>query len=56
MKHFIFFIWTGSSQLYINSMLHLRKFRQMSYRVLDPEVFVNGILGNQINHQKIGKV
>jgi len=37
-----FFVWTGSSQLYINSLMHLRKFRQMSVRVLDEDLFVNG--------------
>jgi len=41
-KHLELFIWTLSSQVYINTMIHHRRFRQMSFKVINELLFING--------------
>ena len=40
--NFKIFIWIGSSQLYINTLMNLPIFRQLDVRLLDSKKFVNG--------------
>jgi len=37
-----FFIWTGDSQAYINTLLHHRRFRALKWKLANPKLFING--------------
>lgn len=38
----VFFLWDRASQPFVNALMHHRKFRQISMRLLDVELFMNG--------------
>jgi len=38
----VFFLWDRASQPFVNALVHHRKFRQISMRLLDIDLFMNG--------------
>jgi len=40
----VFFLWDRASQPFVNALVHHRKFRQISMRLLDTQLFMNGNL------------